>query len=232
MKKLGFTLAEIIITLGIIGIVAAMTIPSLFVNYQKKRTVNQLKKAYSELSQAIRLSENDNGELSGWNFQKGNTPSEIFEQYITPYLKISKSINAGNSLKYYECSKRRETGLRLISGASTRFKLLSGSEIIVSNQKYSSDNVSQMDIIIDLNGYNSLPNQFGKDAFFIMINKDKGLLTMYEDDGEKSSIIRNRQQLINGPSAFNYQCNKNGRGMWCGKLIQQDGWQISKDYPW
>lgn len=66
----GFTLAEVLITLGIIGVVAAITIPSLISNYQKKSTVTQLKKTYATISNAIRLSEDENGELSGWEFEK------------------------------------------------------------------------------------------------------------------------------------------------------------------
>ena len=41
MKFKAFTLAEILITLGIIGVVAAMTIPTLITNYQKKQTVTK-----------------------------------------------------------------------------------------------------------------------------------------------------------------------------------------------
>ena len=51
MKK-GFTLAEVLITLAIIGIVAALTIPSLANGYQKRVLTSQLQKAYAELSQA------------------------------------------------------------------------------------------------------------------------------------------------------------------------------------
>ena len=54
MKK-GFTMAEVLITLGIIAIVAAMTLPSLVQNYQEKVTVNRLKKVYSTLSQLYLL---------------------------------------------------------------------------------------------------------------------------------------------------------------------------------
>ena len=45
-KRFGFTLAEVLITLGVIGIVAAMTIPTLINNYQKSQYVTQLKKGY------------------------------------------------------------------------------------------------------------------------------------------------------------------------------------------
>ena len=57
--KNGFTLAEVLITLGIIGIVAAMTLPALVGKYQKKVTVTRLKKFYSTMQQAIQLAEKD-----------------------------------------------------------------------------------------------------------------------------------------------------------------------------
>lgn len=53
IKLRAFTMAEVLITLGIIGIVAAMTLPSLIGNYQKKQTAIQLKKFYSIMQQAI-----------------------------------------------------------------------------------------------------------------------------------------------------------------------------------
>ena len=53
-KKSAFTLAEVLITLGIIGVVAAMTITTLLAKYQEKQTVTKLKQTYSILSQAIR----------------------------------------------------------------------------------------------------------------------------------------------------------------------------------
>ena len=46
-KTFGFTLAEVLITLGIIGVVAALTIPGLIINYKKARTVTVLKETYS-----------------------------------------------------------------------------------------------------------------------------------------------------------------------------------------
>ena len=53
ISKAAFTLAEVLITLGIIGIVAALTMPALIANYQKQVTLNGLKKAYSQLAQAV-----------------------------------------------------------------------------------------------------------------------------------------------------------------------------------
>ena len=58
---LGFTLAEVLITIGIIGVVAAVTMPALIANYQQMVLKNQFKHAYSLVSQAIKQVEVNNG---------------------------------------------------------------------------------------------------------------------------------------------------------------------------
>ena len=59
MKYKGFTLAEVLTTLGIIGVVAAMTIPTLMAKIQEISYKSQYKKIFSELNQALRLLEED-----------------------------------------------------------------------------------------------------------------------------------------------------------------------------
>ena len=54
MKK-GFTLAEVLVTLGIIGVVSALTMPSLVQNHQRQVYVTQLRKAVSEIEQAFQM---------------------------------------------------------------------------------------------------------------------------------------------------------------------------------
>ena len=65
-----FTLAEVLITLGIIGVVAALTLPTLIANHRKKVVATQLKQSYSILYNAIKLSESDNGAYQYWIYQK------------------------------------------------------------------------------------------------------------------------------------------------------------------
>ena len=50
MKKLAFTLAEVLMTLGIIGVVAAMTLPTLITDFQKRSTVTMVKTLYSKIN--------------------------------------------------------------------------------------------------------------------------------------------------------------------------------------
>lgn len=61
MKNTAFTLAEVLITLGIIGIVAAMTMHALIGKYQEAALKSQFKKAYSLLSQSLRQMDVNNG---------------------------------------------------------------------------------------------------------------------------------------------------------------------------
>lgn len=65
-RILSFTMAEVLITLGIIGIVAAMTLPALIQKYQKQETSARLKKFYTTMNQAIMMSEIDNGDMRYW----------------------------------------------------------------------------------------------------------------------------------------------------------------------
>lgn len=237
VRKFGFTLAEVLITLGIIGVVAAITIPLLITNYQKRQTITRLKKSYAIVANAVKLSEAENGDMSGWTLTKSAMDNSIaiFDNYIFPYLKCSKTTVNGSGLKYYTSGNKRETGLAILRGTSGVYTLLSGEQLLVSGGNIHSTELigeSGLSILLDINGYNTPPNRFGKDAFFISIRSNKGTVLACYNDGESSSVQRTREQLKNGPSKENYQCNSSGRGMWCGALIQRDGWRISKDYPW
>ena len=67
---------------------------------------------------------------------------------------------------------------------------------------------------------------------FSLIKSKKAVLPHAWDDRGRDNPIMDRNKLKNGPSAQGYQCNKTGRGAWCGALIIMDGWKISDDYPW
>lgn len=86
----GFTLAEVLITLGIIGVVAAMTMPALIANYKDKVLVNQAKNSYSKLSNAMLDVKSQNGYDSyGDLFNNSYTNDEILET-LSKSLKMTK----------------------------------------------------------------------------------------------------------------------------------------------
>ncbi len=64
MKKYGFTLAEVLITLAIIGVVATLTLPALMTNTAEQQYMTGLKKGINTISEAGQMSES----LAGFNF--------------------------------------------------------------------------------------------------------------------------------------------------------------------
>ncbi len=112
----GFTLAEVLITLGIIGIVAAMTLPTLIQSHRKQVVETRLKKFYSTINQAIQMAEVDYGDRTYWynlsdvdidkngNSVKGRNPKEKFVyKYFVPYIKTLKVElnNSNNPIIYF-----------------------------------------------------------------------------------------------------------------------------------
>lgn len=82
----GFTLAEVLITLGIIGIVASMTLPTLTAKTRKAEATARIKKFYSAMHQAIIMSEMNNGSCNNWEYEEATDyedPDAINKNYET-----------------------------------------------------------------------------------------------------------------------------------------------------
>ena len=177
--KSGFTLAEVLITLGIIGVVAAMTIPNLITKIGEKRTVSQLRATHSILSQALRLAEEEHGDASGWTqevwSEKG--AKEIADK-LKPSIKIA--IDCGtydpNGYCIQRKYQRRNGQAHDIDYATDKryYKvvLLNGTAIwwkstdIVEKQKG-----GYISFFVDTNGTN-MPNQWGQDLFLFTYDQN------------------------------------------------------------
>jgi len=210
IRKLALTLAEVLIVIGIIGVVAAMTIPTLITNYQKQTTVEQLKKTYSEISQIIRRSEVDNGPVKSWDFAPTTWDvahtQTFFDTYLKPYMVEPKFCSTG---LLNTCSTAA------ISGFGLNYTLNNGSGFAIvlgSGTVY---------ISIDING-SQKPNADGKDIFAFQITPTDGLSPF----GYAKGLTRVRI-IDNGA----YKCTTVNKGM-CAALIMFDGWKIADDYPW
>ena len=90
--KNGFTLAEVLITLVIIGVVAALVISPLINTYVESSTVSKVKKGLSILGQAKKLAEVQNGPIEGWNFGAGSSTQTVtqFWNYLKPHISFVK----------------------------------------------------------------------------------------------------------------------------------------------
>ena len=89
MKKFGFTLAEVLITLAIIGVVAAMTIPTLIANYQERSWNTSATVFDRKLTEALKIM-NSQGTLAG------RVTTENFVKELSKHLKIVRTCDNSN----------------------------------------------------------------------------------------------------------------------------------------
>ena len=85
VSRFGFTLAEVLVTLGIIGVVSAMTVPTLMQNHQRKTYVTQLHKSYNELSQALLQYQTDKNAVN--LTEAGLTTTAAIQSFVKNYYK-------------------------------------------------------------------------------------------------------------------------------------------------
>ena len=238
IKKCAFTLAEVLITLGIIGVVAALTLPTVVKNYQKHVTINRLKSAYTIINNAIEMAKSDYGnDIKDWYIPYSNDSklkTDYFtEHYLIPYLKVVKDCNHSNT---NDC-RVNTIGLngtisQLGIGAWRLLKLSNGQAIVVfvggvslAENQYN----SRIEIALLINGNKSL-NQYGKDLFMIEFGGIKGTEQLNKFLPYAHGVYNDRNKYLT--VTHSYGCNKNAIGSGCFSLILFDGWQIAKDYPW
>ena len=178
--KFGFTLAEVLITLGIIGVVAAMTIPNLIQNIKDKETYTKLKATQSILTNAIRLAEDEYGDMSGWNVKIDYSEDDAKEiaKVLKQYLKISLDCGTNDVNGYCTPAKRyiklngADHGQYHNNKLYYKIALLNGSSVWWSSASQSSyKNYEKVaTFFIDVNGP-KLPNQMGRDLFIFPYEK-------------------------------------------------------------
>lgn len=184
MKK-AFTLAEVLITLGIIGIVSAMTLPGLIQRQQEKATVSQLQKIYSTLQQALMMAIQEHGTIDNWcrpqSSEDYTACANSIQEKLTPYLKKIKRCEIGwhrNCFALTYANRFNSTAVGVGSGSLT-YIMPDGISIGFSGHNgdgfadawcTSKDGSSQAyqgtcgTIYIDLNGQKK-PNRDGDDFF-------------------------------------------------------------------
>ncbi len=173
-KAKAFTLSEVLITLGIIGIIAAMTLPSLVGRYQEKVTVTRLKKYYSILSQAFERSVYDTQtNPKDWGMgDMYDAQSHInFANHFVPYLNISQNcVGKDNNYAMKHCFATGDNAnpiyyahVVLNDGTRVSFRLWWSD----CQGKFGTSKPLESvcgSIGLDLNG-NKAPNQLGQDRF-------------------------------------------------------------------
>jgi len=226
--KKAFTLAEVLITLVIIGVVAAITVPTIHNNSIQKQTITQLRKVHSELAQAVTMSSIKYGYPDTWDYELNHY--NFFKKYLFPYIQISqeKVGNVKKLTKYYELSGREEKSLYVMQTNSQVVNLASGNQVFIGEISGIINTPNRRCYMFDVNGYRK-PNKIGRDLYMFCIDSKRGVLPFSAENNEGQSITLTREQLKKGNT---WSCNKNSVGLFCAALIMMDGWQMKDDYPW
>ena len=179
MKK-GFTLAEVLITLAIIGVVAALTIPAIVAKYNQHAQYTQFMKSYNTLLTALSLSIAENGNPNTWTIDDSDKQGS-FDKYFGKYLKIQKyctknasscGIGENTTLKFL--NSETPTGISLysqINSVDTALILQDGTIIM------SWVHAPLFQFFVDTNGIKG-PNTLGRDFFDLSMTDENGKYTL------------------------------------------------------
>ena len=224
--KLGFTLAEVLITLGIIGVISAMTLPTLFSKISKSQFEARTKVAYSLIYQTMQLANADDN-TSGTTILDFNDSNikEWFSKFIQPHLKVIetcfntfacwhekgevKDLN-GNKALYSDNAGMGLNTLSFTTAKGISFSI-DGWGTPSSLNSIFGINTTQESLVVyfDVNGKNK-PNKIGKDIYVAVYIPERGLLAAGADKT---------------PAEVEQNCLK-GNGYWCLSYIKRNNWKI------
>ena len=194
MKQKAFTLAEVLVTLAIIGVVAAISVPTLISSTNNQGNIVAFKKNWAMMSQLFEGIYNENGgsltgvcSLGAGTFRSGNCIRDL----VTTNLKVIKKCDAGNYKNIYgQCWTAEGVQLNS-SGAVVPTDPSQGVAGFILNDGsmykiYWFPN-SHGGILVDVNGMKA-PNQNNKDIFLYQIKMDSLILWDFNDSKSTEAI--------------------------------------------
>ena len=214
-----FTLAEVLVTLGIIGVVSAMTVPTLMQNYQRKSYVTQLHKVYNELQQAAQQYMTDRNAVN--LREAGLTSNDALANFVKTYFKVINDCGEDRQPCMSDDYKKI-TGKVLgnASGQPLNMTIASGVSFgfgISSTGTANNNRVAIFDV--DINGSQG-PNIAGRDVFILGLFNN-GIVDEYQlttAPGDKDT----REEIFN-----NYCIADNTSWVGCFGKILNDNWEMT-----
>ncbi len=218
--KKGFTLAETLVTLGIIGVISALTIPTLIGNYQGKVRIAQLQKVYNQISNAaVAALADERVDALDYTYAFENIDGTI--SFLGKYLKVSKVCGASECLAstYSSLDKTASKATSQILPNFDAIKcvsLPSGSSIcvfdVVAGDGY--DWHGHLSLVVDVNGKGA-PNVNGIDLFEFSLYSDGTIGNSYNVSDYAAS----------GGRCEDYKSTA-GYGGSCFSKVVADGWKM------
>ena len=225
-SKMAFTLAEVLITLGIIGVVAALTLPTLIQNHANKVVETRLMKFYSAINQAITLAEVDYGDRTYWyakydDLEKdaqgrpvtGKSDREKWvNKYLAPYMKITETKYTSNNFPIFYLA---DGGVFMYThGTSLNDWMFYTKDFFKCTENKG----------IEYNmGVCTFPFSYNPTANWDYIGRSF--------EPYKWSWDGTREGLINGITNGQYRACNTSNQIFCAAYIQYNGWKIPDDYP-
>ena len=236
--KNSFTLAEVLITLGIIGVVAALSLPSLIQNYKKTVAENELKKVFSLLNQVVLRSEADNGPAIYWDWESyqhdGRKYLEFFNKYFAPYLQVTKTAQWTIN-PYYEYTAAGESVGYLIGRSNEKYLYLADGTVLAFSVDRYANHFGFFKIVLSSSSKKK-KLIMGRDIFTMAISlKDKkAAVSVFPDNWQNWSCEAVEKSKLN----FYKRCTElgdNTSGMYpdayCTMILYCNNWQVPEDYP-
>ena len=226
-RKIAFTMAETLVALLIVGVIAATTIPNLVQNYKKHVVETRLQQAYSMLTQVVNRAQADYGDIDTWSKEN------YVETYILPYLNKMTKVQKTSSSNWSDYSFRLTNDMQM-------------SVSFYNNASLNSEGTSRgfyTKITVDING-NKKPNAQGRDRFNFYIFPE-GARVYNTGGGNVAQGIPHAGVFWDGygtnnskkVSSYQYRgCGKDvthtNKNSYCIELIAKNGWKVPKNYPY
>lgn len=225
MKK-GFTLAEVLITLGIIGIIAAMTLPSVVQKYKNAVLKTSFKKAYSNCAQALLLAK---AELGADNLQQSFAQyngveyvnSQMFIDAYYKQLKVMGNVEYKKNIKNY--TLKRDFQADSITCLPTNI-LPDGSSMCTNIW------AATISVTVDINGPEKGPNAFGHDIFMFRVDENKDILVGQKPEERDPDPDAKYAETDARPCSVKYSTAGNGLGCSYYALSDECPDKKGKDY--
>lgn len=189
--KTAFTLAEVLVTLMIIGVIAAMTIPGLRKNADMQEYVAGCKKAHTTISNAMRAAEMEHGDFKRWGFKDGDDDSiQKVGDYLTANMNILRKCEPNKPGCWTQTRKLNGTGNigteTGIGENSLSFTTADGMNWSLDGGGASVSGVTNnigthFRAFVDING-DKKPNMMGYDVFVFIVDANRGVVPAGADN--------------------------------------------------
>ena len=235
MKKCGFTLAEVLITLGIVGVIAALTMPLLASSSRNQANAAKLSSTVSALENAFTtaIASDAVTDIFDTDLWASASDAADFADKFTNYLQSSlyegEDFYSGKTIKKLDRSAAD-------TPSGTIFITKSGAVVFISDISTEINDSSEEDealgalqspaatVTIDVNGA-EMPNTYGRDIFFYKLGENGHL---YPYGGKDVSLaLDNNSNNVWDSEDSSYACISGSNGRGCAARLAEEGYKMN-----